>query len=148
VLFVLAGREAERVADTVVRSDGGTDLGVGGLLGRSREQRTRRRRRASTRAANDAMDAAEVDARRRWPITVADDDSGTVRGILEGVGVGFDAADEAADTVDPTVPVADADRLLDRVPRDRRPGDGGVGASAGRLTFPQERNRRNGPGST
>jgi len=134
VLSVLANRESEKVADIVVRSDGGTELGVAASSGvhASSERRDGRRRGRRAPAVS---------------ITVAAD-SGTVRGILESVGVEFDAADEAPVTVDVTVPVADADRLLDRVRRDRRPGDGGVGASAGRLTFRQERNRKNAPGST
>jgi putative IMPACT (imprinted ancient) family translation regulator len=106
VLSMRSGRELENVAVVVVRYDGGTELGVGGLV------------RAYSPAATDALDAGAVDERRprtAVTVTVADDDSGTVRGILESEGVEFDAADEAEGTVDVSVPVAHADRLVDRV---------------------------------
>ncbi len=106
VLSVLAGRELVNVAVVVVRYFGGTELGVGGLV------------RAYTRAATDALDAATVlDRRPRTALTVTVDydDSGTVRSVLESEDVEFDATYEARVTFDIRVPVADADRVRDRL---------------------------------
>lgn len=106
VLSVLSGRELENLAVVVVRDFGGTELGVGGLV------------RAYSQAAKDVLDAAEVVERRPHEsvtVTVTYDDSGTVRGILESEGLEFDAEYEAEVTFDVRVPVAETDRVLDRL---------------------------------
>jgi len=106
ILSVLSGRDLENVAVVVVRYFGGTELGVGGLV------------RAYARAATDALDAAQVVERRPHTsvtVRVAYDDSGTVRGILESEALGFDATYDAQVTFDVRVPVAEVDRVLDRL---------------------------------
>jgi len=106
ILSVLAGRELDDVAVVVVRYYGGTELGVGGLV------------RAYSHAAKRALDAAEVVERRprtAVTLTVAYDDSGTVRSILEREALAFEAAYEAEVTFDVHVPVAEADRVLDHL---------------------------------
>jgi len=105
-LNVLQGRELENAVVVVTRYYGGTNLGVGGLVG------------AYSRAARDAVDDAGVVVERpheRFRVTVDYDDSGTVRGVLESAGVEF-AADYAERVAfDVRVPVADATGLLDRL---------------------------------
>lgn len=106
MLSVLQGREIENVCVVVTRYFGGTELGVGGLV------------RAYSRATKDVLDAAEIVERRpreRFSAIVEYDDSGTVRGILESEGVEFEAEYEARVTFDVSVPVADADAVLDRL---------------------------------
>jgi len=106
VLSVLSGRELENVAVVVTRYFGGTELGVGGLV------------RAYSKAATDALDAAEVVERRpheSFTVTVTYDDSGTVRGVLESEGVEFDADYAAEVTFEVSAPVADAADVRDRI---------------------------------
>ena len=106
VLSVLSGRELENVCVVVTRYFGGTELGVGGLV------------RAYSRAAKGALDDAETvekRPRRRLRATVDYDDSGTVRGILESEAVSFDAEYGERVVFDVSVPVAEADALLDRL---------------------------------
>jgi uncharacterized YigZ family protein len=105
-LNVLQQREIENVAAVVTRYYGGTNLGVGGLA------------RAYSRAVKEAVDDAGVVTERpheRFTVTVAYDDSGTVRGILESTGVAFEAAYEAEVTFEVRVPVAEADPLQERI---------------------------------
>jgi len=106
VLNVLQGREVENVVCVVTRYYGGTNLGVGGLV------------RAYGRATKEALDAAGVIEERpheRATVTVAYDDSGTVRGVLESESVEFDATYEADVTFDVRVPTTDAGALYDRL---------------------------------
>ncbi|MFC4249649.1 IMPACT family protein [Natribaculum luteum] len=105
-LNVLQGRDLENVAVVVTRYYGGTNLGVGGLV------------RAYSRAVKEAVDEAGVVEERpheRVSITVAYDDSGTVRGILESEGYEFDAAYEEAVSFDVRVPTAEAETFRDRI---------------------------------
>jgi uncharacterized YigZ family protein len=105
-LNVLQQRDIENVAAVVTRYYGGTNLGVGGLA------------RAYSRAVKEAVDDAGVVTERpheRFTVTVAYDDSGTVRGILESAGVEFEAAYEAEVTFEVRVPVAEADPLRERI---------------------------------
>jgi len=105
-LNVLQQREIENVAAVVTRYYGGTNLGVGGLA------------RAYSRAVKEAVDDAGVVTERpheRFTVTVAYDDSGTVRGIVESAGVAFEASYEAEVTFDVRVPVAEADALRERI---------------------------------
>ncbi|WP_255169408.1 IMPACT family protein [Natrononativus amylolyticus] len=105
-LNVLAQRDLENVAVVVTRYYGGTNLGVGGLV------------RAYSRAVKEAVDEAGVVEERpheRVAITVAYDDSGTVRGILESEGYEFDAAYEADVSFLVRVPVAESEALRDRL---------------------------------
>jgi uncharacterized YigZ family protein len=105
-LNVLVQRDLHNVVAVVTRYYGGVNLGVGGLA------------RAYARGVSDAVAAAgEVEERphERFTATVDYDDSGTVRGILESVGVEFDATYEARVTFEVRVPVADADGVRDRL---------------------------------
>jgi len=105
-LNVLVQRDLRNVVAVVTRYYGGVNLGVGGLA------------RAYARGVSDAVDTAgEIEERphERFTATVDYDDSGTARGILESVGVEFDAAYEARVTFEVRVPVADADDLRDRL---------------------------------
>ncbi|MFC6837310.1 IMPACT family protein [Halomarina ordinaria] len=106
MLNVLQGQELENVAAVVTRYYGGTNLGVGGLV------------RAYSRATKVAVAAAgtvEEVPHRRLSVTVAYDDSGTVRGILESAGVEFDATYESDVSFDARVPLSEADALADRL---------------------------------
>jgi uncharacterized YigZ family protein len=106
VLSVLQGRDLENVCLVVTRYFGGTELGVGGLV------------RAYSQAAKDVLDAAETV--ERWPqkrfVAIVDyDDSGTVRGILESEGAAFEADYGERVTFEVSIPIAEADALLDRL---------------------------------
>ncbi|MFC7058853.1 IMPACT family protein [Halovenus salina] len=105
-LNVLQQEAVENVVAVVTRYYGGTNLGVGGLA------------RSYSRAVKDALDDAGIVEQRpheRFVVTVAYDDSGTVRGILESTGVEFEA--DYAETVEfaVSVPEADAANLRDRI---------------------------------
>ncbi|MFB6169480.1 MAG: YigZ family protein [Haloferacaceae archaeon] len=105
-LNVLAQRAVRHVVLAVVRYHGGQNLGVGGLA------------RAYARSASAALDAAEIVERRpteRVVATVAYDDSGTVRGVLESAGVAFDADYGEAVRFEVRAPVSEADSLRDRL---------------------------------
>jgi uncharacterized YigZ family protein len=105
-LNVLVQRDLRNVASVVVRYYGGTNLGVGGLA------------RAYARAVTDAVDDADVVEavpRERFDVTVAYDDSGTVRGLLERAGVEFEAAYETEVSFAVRAPVDDAPGLRDRI---------------------------------
>ena len=105
-LNVLQGQELENVAVVVTRYYGGTNLGVGGLVS------------AYGQAVKDAVDAAgtaEREPHEQFAATVAYDDSGTVRGILDSTGVEYEAdyGEDVEFVV--SVPVADAPGLRDRL---------------------------------
>ena len=105
-LNVLQQQEIRNVVAVVTRYYGGTNLGVGGLA------------RAYSRAVKDGLDAAgvvEEEPHERVSLTVAYDDSGTVRGVLESTGVEFVADYDAEVTFEARVPVTDAPRLRDRL---------------------------------
>jgi uncharacterized YigZ family protein len=105
-LNVLQGQDLENVAVVVTRYYGGTNLGVGGLV------------RAYGQAVKDAVaDAGVVEEvpHERLGVTVDYDDSGTVRGLLESVGVAFDADYGERVTFEVRVPVAEASDLRDRI---------------------------------
>ena len=105
-LSVLQGQDLVDVAAVVTRYYGGTNLGVGGLV------------RAYARAVNEAVDAAGVVERRphrRLQVTVAYDDSGTIRGILESEGLDFEAEYAESVAFDVRVPVDDAAAIGDRI---------------------------------
>jgi putative IMPACT (imprinted ancient) family translation regulator len=90
----------------VTRYYGGTNLGVGGLVS------------AYGQAVKDAVDAAgtaEREPHEQFAATVAYDDSGTVRGILDSTGVEYEAdyGEDVEFVV--SVPVADAPGLRDRL---------------------------------
>ena len=105
-LNVLQQRDIENVAAMVTRYYGGTNLGVGGLA------------RAYGRAVKRAVDAAgvvESVPHERFTVTVAYDDSGTVRGILESAGVEFEADYGEAATFDVRVPVEAVAQLRERL---------------------------------
>lgn len=105
-LNVLAQQELENCAVVVTRYYGGTNLGVGGLV------------RAYSRAVKEAVEDAGIVEQRphEWvTITVAYDDSGTVRSVLESEALEFEADYEAEVTFDVWVPVAEAESLRDRI---------------------------------
>jgi len=105
-LNVLVQREIRNVVAVVTRYYGGTNLGVGGLA------------RAYSRAVKDAVDDAgvvETVPHERFDVTVAYDDSGTVRGLLESADVEFDAAYEADVSFEVRAPVDEASDLRDRI---------------------------------
>ena len=105
-LNVLQQRDVENAVVVVTRYYGGTNLGVGGLA------------RAYSQGVKDAVDAAGVVQQRpqeRFTVTVEYDDSGTVRGILEGADCEFDADYGEAVSFDVTLAVADAGALRERV---------------------------------
>jgi len=94
-LNVLTQQELENCAVVVTRYYGGTNLGVGGSSGRT------------PRAVKEAVEEAGVVAERpheQLAITVAYDDSGTVRSILESEGYEFEADYEAEVSFDVRVP--------------------------------------------
>ncbi|WP_435348197.1 IMPACT family protein [Haloarchaeobius sp. HRN-SO-5] len=105
-LNVLQGQDVENVVVVVTRYYGGTNLGIGGLV------------RAYGRAVKEALDDAGVVAERPQEsvhVVVDYDDSGTVRGILEGSDCEFDATYEERVSFDVRVPVAEGDALRDRL---------------------------------
>jgi uncharacterized YigZ family protein len=105
-LNVLVREELQNVVTVVVRYYGGTNLGVGGLA------------RAYARGVKDALGAATVVERRphtQFVVGVAYDDSGTVRGILEGSDAEFDATYDSSVTFEVRVPETLADQLRDRI---------------------------------
>ncbi len=105
-LNVLQQEDVENVVAVVTRYYGGTNLGVGGLA------------RSYSRAVKDGLDAAGTTTERpheTFSVTVAYDDSGTVRGILESEGVEFDADYAERVAFDVRVPVADGAALRDRI---------------------------------
>ena len=105
-LNVLQGEELENVAAVVTRYFGGTELGVGGLA------------RAYGRAVKEAVaDAGTTERRPReaFAVTVEYDDSGSVRGILEGADADFEAAYEERVHFEVRAPEASAADLRDRL---------------------------------
>ena len=105
-LNVLVREEIENVVAVVTRYYGGTNLGVGGLA------------RAYSRGVKRALDDAGVVEKRpreRFTVTVGYDDSGTVRGLLEGSPAEFDAEYGASVTFEVSTPVVEAETLRDRI---------------------------------
>ncbi|WP_254272688.1 IMPACT family protein [Haloarcula marina] len=105
-LNVLQQRELENVVAVVTRYYGGTNLGVGGLA------------RSYSRAVKDGVDAAgvvEEVPHERFSVTVEYDDSGSVRGLLESVGVEFEADYEADVSFAVRVPKSEGADLRDRI---------------------------------
>ncbi|NLV05093.1 DUF1949 domain-containing protein [Haloarcula rubripromontorii] len=105
-LNVLQQREVENVVAVVTRYYGGTNLGVGGLAS------------AYSRAVKEGVDDAgvvEEVPHERFIVTVAYDDSGSVRSLLESAGVEFEAAYEAEVVFDVRVPTAEGSALRDRI---------------------------------
>ena len=105
-LNVLQQREVRNVAAVVTRYYGGTNLGVGGLA------------RAYSRAVKEGVDAAGVVEERPHRSLVVEteyDDSGTVRGVIESVGVEFDADYGERVRFDLRVPVAEVEALRERL---------------------------------
>jgi uncharacterized YigZ family protein len=105
-LNVLQGEDVENVVAVVTRYYGGTNLGIGGLA------------RAYSRAVTEALDDAgvvETVPHERFTVTVAYDDSGTVRGVLESADCEFEAAYEETVTFDVRVPREAGAALRDRI---------------------------------
>lgn len=106
VLNVLEGREVVNVVCVVTRYYGGTNLGIGGLV------------RAYGRAIKEAIDAVGVIERKpheRATVTVAYDDSGTVRTVIERESIEFDATYEEEVTFEVRVPITDTEAFYDRL---------------------------------
>jgi uncharacterized YigZ family protein len=105
-LNVLQQRDIRNVVAVVTRYYGGTNLGVGGLA------------RSYSRAVKDAVDEAGVEEqqpRHRFSVGVEYDDSGTVRGLLEGADCEFEAAYEADVRFEVSTPVDASAALRDRI---------------------------------
>jgi uncharacterized YigZ family protein len=105
-LNVLVQQDLRNVVAVVTRYYGGTNLGVGGLA------------RAYSRGVKEAVaDAGTVEElpHETFAVTVAYDDSGSVRGLLESAGVEFDADYEADVSFAVRAPVDDAADLRDRI---------------------------------
>ncbi|RLM96417.1 YigZ family protein [Haloarcula sp. Atlit-7R] len=105
-LNVLQQREVENVVAVVTRYYGGTNLGVGGLAS------------AYSKAVKEGVDDAgvvEEVPHERFTVTVAYDDSGSVRSLLESAGVEFEADYEAEVVFEVRVPTADGSALRDRI---------------------------------
>ena len=105
-LNVLQQEGLENVAAVVTRYYGGTKLGVGGLA------------RAYSRGVKEAVEDAGIVERRpheQFTVTVAYDDSGTVRGILESSAATFEADYDAEVVFSVRVPEPDAATLRDRL---------------------------------
>jgi uncharacterized YigZ family protein len=105
-LNVLQGEGVDDVVAAVVRYYGGTNLGIGGLVG------------AYSRAVREAIADAGTTVERprdRFRAVVDYDDSGTVRSALESAGADFEATydDRVAFVVD--APVDEADTIRDRL---------------------------------
>lgn len=105
-LNVLAQEDIENVVAVVTRYYGGINLGVGGLA------------RAYSRAVKGALDdadAVEKRPRERFTVAVEYDDSGTVRGLLEGSPAAFDAEYGTSVTFAVSTPIGEAEQLRDRI---------------------------------
>ena len=105
-LNVLQQRDVENAVAVVTRYYGGTDLGVGGLA------------RSYSKAVTDGVDDAgvvEAVPQETFAVTVAYDDSGSVRGLLESAGVEFEAAYEADVRFDVRAPASEGADLRDRL---------------------------------
>lgn len=106
VANVLEGQQLENAIVVVTRYFGGTELGIGRLV------------RAYSRAATEAIEAAgvtETVPHEQLLLTVAYDDSGTVRQTLESAGVEFTGTYKQVVTFDVLVPTTDAEPLRDRL---------------------------------
>jgi len=105
-LNVLQQEEIENAVAVVTRYYGGTNLGVGGLA------------RAYSRAVSEALAAAgtvEERPHEAFAVTVAYDDSGTVRSVLESADAEFEAAYGAEVSFAVRVPETAAAGLRDRI---------------------------------
>ncbi len=105
-LNVLQQEGVENVVAVVTRYFGGTELGVGGLA---------RSYGHAVAAALDAADVVERAPRERFPVTVAYDDSGTVRSLLESAGASFEADYGTRVTFAVRAPADEAATLRDRI---------------------------------
>ena len=105
-LNVLVQQELQNLVAVVTRYYGGTNLGVGGLA------------RAYSAAVTEAVDDAgivEELPHERFEATVAYDDSGTVRGILESADVEFEASYDERAAFAVRVPVDETAALRERL---------------------------------
>ena len=105
-LNVLVQQELQNLVAVVTRYYGGTNLGVGGLA------------RAYSAAVKQAIDDAGIVEQlphERFVATVAYDDSGTVRGILESTDTEFEASYDERAAFGIRVPVTEADELRERL---------------------------------
>jgi len=105
-LNVLQQREIENVVAVVTRYYDGTNLGVGGLAS------------AYSRAVKEGVDDAgivEEVPHEEFTVTVAYDDSGSVRSLLESARVEFAADYEAEVVFEVRVPTVEGSELRDRI---------------------------------
>jgi uncharacterized YigZ family protein len=105
-LNVLQQEDVENAVAVVTRYYGGTKLGVGGLA------------RAYARGVKVALDDAgvvEEVPHERFAVTVAYDDSGSVRSLLESADCEFDATYEADVSFEVRTPEMSAAALRDRI---------------------------------
>ncbi len=106
IATVLAGQELENVVAVVTRYYGGTNLGIGGLV-----------EAYSTVTAAAIEDAGTETRRPRDRVLLETDyaDSGTVRGILEGAELTFEADYDETVRFRVAIPSADRETLLDEL---------------------------------
>ena len=105
-LNVLQQQDIENVVVVVTRYYGGTNLGVGGLA------------RAYSRAVNEGVgntDVVEQRPQERFGVTVAYDDSGSVRSVLESANCEFDADYGEDVAFEVTVASEDGGALRERI---------------------------------
>jgi uncharacterized YigZ family protein len=105
-LNVLTQEQLVNVVAVVTRYYGGTNLGVGGLA------------RAYGRSVAEALEAAGITEREpheRFTVELGYDDSGTVRGILEGSAASFEATYEERVRFDVRAPESTAAGVRDRI---------------------------------
>jgi len=105
-LNVLVQQDLQNLVAVVTRYYGGTNLGVGGLA------------RAYSEAVKRAVDDAEIVEQlphERFAATVAYDDSGTVRGILESTETEFEASYDEQASFEIRVPVTESAALRERL---------------------------------
>jgi len=103
---VLEGQDLENVVAVVTRYYGGTNLGIGGLV------------EAYSTVTAAAIEDAGTETRRprEWVLLEADyTDSGTVRSILEGADVTFEADYDETVRFRVAVPSVDRETLLDEL---------------------------------
>lgn len=106
VLGILQKEELEQVVAVVVRYYGGTNLGFGGLV---------RAYGNVTKKAIAATDVIEQEPISQLVIHTTYDDSGTVRGILDGSEAEFDATYEERVSFRARVPQSASLALRDRI---------------------------------
>lgn len=119
ILNILEQQEVEDVVVVVVRYFGGTELGVGGLA------------RAYSRATKETLMVAgvvETVRTTRVEVETSYADSGTVRGVLESLGLDFEGSYEEDVRFAVWVPMSELERVRERLQN----------ATSGRVTITED----------